>query len=60
MSLESIREKIKKQRRGGCRARSGEALNSAFKEYYTKKAIWQDTRSKKGFPAKEASKDRLE
>ena len=30
MSLESIREKIKKQRRGGCRARNGEALNSAF------------------------------
>jgi hypothetical protein len=34
--------KIKKQRRGGCRTRNGEALNSAFKGYYTKNGFWQD------------------
>ena len=34
---------------GGCRTRNGEALNSAFKGYYTKNSIWQDLGSKKGF-----------
>jgi hypothetical protein len=61
MSLESIREKIKKQRRGGCRTRNGEALNSAFKGYYTKKGIWQDWGSiKRDLPKRACSKDRLE
>jgi len=43
MSLEFIRvinQETKKE--GGCRTRNGEALNSAFKGYYTKNGIWQD------------------
>jgi len=34
---------------GGCRTRNGEALNSAFKGYYTKNGIWQVLGSKKAF-----------
>jgi hypothetical protein len=46
---------------GGCRTRNGEALSSAFDEYYTKNSIWQDWGSKTGFFSKQAkSKDRLE
>jgi hypothetical protein len=46
---------------GGCRTRNGEALNSAFGEYYTKNGIWQDWGSKTGFSSQQAkSKDRLE
>jgi hypothetical protein len=46
---------------GGCIARNGEALSSAFDEYYTKNSIWQDWGLKTGFSSKQAkSKDRLE
>jgi hypothetical protein len=30
------------RKEGECRTRNGEALNSAFKGYYTKNGIWQD------------------
>jgi hypothetical protein len=46
ISLELIRginQETKK--RGGCRTGNGEALNSAFRGYYTKNGIWQDWRS---------------
>jgi len=46
---------------GGCITRNGEALNSAFKGYYTKKGIWQDWASiKRDLPKRACSKDRLE
>jgi hypothetical protein len=32
-------------KKGGCRTRNGEALNSAFRGYYTKNGIWQDWKS---------------
>ena len=46
MSLESIRVINQKTKKGGCRTRNGEALNSAFKAYYTKNGIWQAEQSK--------------
>jgi hypothetical protein len=50
ISLESIRVVNQQtKRRGGCRARKGEALNSAFVGYYTKNGICQELGSKKGF-----------
>jgi hypothetical protein len=41
--------KSRNKREGGCRARKGEALNSAFGGYYTKNGIWQELGSKRGF-----------
>jgi hypothetical protein len=35
-------------KKGECRTRNGEALNSAFEGYYTKKGIWQAQGSKNG------------
>jgi hypothetical protein len=49
MSLESIRVKNQKTKKGECRTRNGEALNSAFKGYYTKNSNWQDWGAKEGF-----------
>ena len=50
ISLESIRVVNQETKgRGGCSARKGEALNSAFKGYYTKNGIWQELGSKRGF-----------
>jgi hypothetical protein len=49
ISLESIRVVNQQTKRGGCRARKGEALNSAFMGYYTKNGICQELGSKKGF-----------
>jgi hypothetical protein len=34
--------KSRNEEEGECRTRKGEALNSAFKRYYTKNGIWQD------------------
>jgi hypothetical protein len=45
--------KSRNEEEGGCRTRNGEALNSAFKEYYTKNGIWQDWGSiKRDLPKK--------
>ena len=61
MGLESIRVINQKAKKGGCRTRNGEALNSAFKGYYTKKGIWQDWGSiKPDLPKRALSQDRLE
>ena len=62
LGFESIRViNQETDREGGCRTRNGEALNSAFKGYYTKKGIWQGWGSiKRDLPKRACSKDRLE
>jgi hypothetical protein len=53
--------KSRNKEEGECRTRNGEALNSAFKGYYTKKGIWQDWGSiKRDLPKRARNQDRLE